>query len=400
MNFIFSLYRQAFSNLHRNVWVLAATLFINRSGSMVLLFTSLYLTRELHFSISDAGIIMSFYGIGSVLGSYLGGWLTDRTNYFDIMVTSLIVCGLILLFMLVVKSFLLVSAVLFFYAITADAFRPANSASITVYSTPDNRTRSISLVRLAINLGFSVGPAIGGFIALYFGYSWLWVIDSFTSFAAAGMLWFYLPRKEKEISSKENSVLADSATSAYRDLRYLFFIFLVALYAVCFFQLFASVPQYFAHEYHYNEDTIGLLIALNGILVVLIEMPLILVLEKEKRIFRFIILGVSCIPVAFAVLMLGKGIMFFAIIYTLIITMAEIFAMPFMMNYALSKPPKERQGQYSALYSIAYGLGIIGAPSIGLGIAGRFGFNPMFYFFIVLSLMTAFGFWILSLRKK
>ena len=70
---ILAMYLNAFRNLQRNAWILSIAMFINRSGSMVLLFTSLYLTNELHFSISDAGIIMSFYGIGSVLGSYLGG---------------------------------------------------------------------------------------------------------------------------------------------------------------------------------------------------------------------------------------------------------------------------------------------------------------------------------------
>src|ERR1051325_4088432 len=106
---VLSLYRSAFSNLQRNAWILSAAMFINRSGSMVLLFTSLYLTNELHFSISEAGIIMSFYGIGSVLGSYFGGWLTDRKNHFQIMVASLISSGLILLLMLFASSMFMLS---------------------------------------------------------------------------------------------------------------------------------------------------------------------------------------------------------------------------------------------------------------------------------------------------
>jgi MFS family permease len=82
----------------------------------------------------------------------------------------------------------------------------------------------------------------------------------------------------------------------------------------------------------------------------------------------------------------------FAVIYTLIITLAEIFAMPFMMNYALSRPLRERQGQYSALYSISFGIANIAAPSLGLGIADRFGFDSMFIFFITLSILVASGF--------
>jgi predicted MFS family arabinose efflux permease len=397
---ILALYRNAFRNLHRNAWILSIALFINRSGSMVLLFTSLYLTNDLRFSISEAGIIMSFYGIGSVLGSYAGGWLTDRRNYFDIMFYSLIISGIILLVMLVVTSMFLLCAVIFFYALSADMFRPANAAAIAAYSTPENRTRSVSLIRLAINLGFTLGPAIGGFVAHYLGYLWLFAIDAFTSFAAAGMLYAYLPRKESEPSPHKDAVLGDSRTSAYRDFRYLFFILLVTLYATCFFQIFASVPQYFSKVSHYSEDVIGLLLALNGALVVVIEMPLIASLEKTKKGFRFIIAGVLCLPVAFAVLKLGGGLMLWAIVYTVVITLSEIFAMPFMMNYSLTRPRKERQGQYSALYSIAYGLATISAPSLGLGIADSFGFDALFVFLIVLSILVGVGFYILNKKES
>lgn len=397
---ILNLYKNAFSNLQRNIWILSIAMFINRSGSMVLLFTSLYLTNDLHFTIAQAGLTLSFYGIGSVLGSYAGGWLADRKSFLDIMLFSLISSGLILLLMLVVTTPVMISLVVFLYAFAADMFRPANSKAIAVLSQPQNRTRSISLVRLAVNLGFSVGPAIGGFIALYLGYKWLFVIDSLSGFAAAIMLYMYLPVPEEESKEERSAVLDDHSTSAYRDVPYLFFILMVAFYGICFFQLFASIPQYFSKDCHYNEDTIGLLLGLNGFLVVLIEMPLIASLEKSTRMFRFMVIGTLCIPVSLAFLLFGKGIMLCALIYTLIITMSEIFAMPFMMNYALSRPGKERQGQYSALYSMAYGLANIFAPLIGLGIAGQYGFDIMFYFFMGLSVLTAGGFALLKIKGK
>ncbi len=393
-----NLYRQSFSNLQRNIWILAIVMFINRSGSMVLLFTSLYMTNVLHFSIGNAGTVMSLYGIGSVLGSYAGGWLTDRKNYFDIMVLSLVISGMVLLNLLWVTSIVGLGIVIFLYAFAADMFRPANSKAIAVYSDSTNRTRSVSLVRLAINLGFTVGPAAGGFIAMYLGYKWLFLIDAITTFGAAVLLYLYLPRKESPHSSQSSEVLNDSNTSAYRDRRYLLFIFLVAFYGTCFFQIFASIPQYFSKICHYNEDVIGLLMALNGLLVVLIEMPLILKLEKSKKIFHFIIVGTFLLPLCFLMLQYGKGWMIWAIFYTVTITLSEIFAMPFMMNYALSRPPKERQGQYSALYSISFGIANIAAPVIGLGIANHYGFHSMFSILIALSTLTGIGF--IGLAKR
>jgi predicted MFS family arabinose efflux permease len=399
MKAILALYKESFAAIQRNIWVLSIAMFINRSGSMVLLFTSLYLTKELHFTIAEAGFALSFYGIGSVLGSYAGGWLTDRYHFYNIMFYSLISSGLILLLLLVAKTPIFISSVIFIYAFAADIFRPANSKAIAAYSSVENRTRSVSLVRLAVNLGFSVGPAVGGFIALYLGYKLLFVIDAITSVAAAGLLFLYLPKKELEQSKVTSAEIKDSSPSAYRDIPYLVFILLVALYGVCFFQLFASIPQYFNTVCNYSEDTIGLLLGLNGLLVVLIEMPLVTHLEKNRKLFRYIIIGALCLPVSFAILKFGEGMILPAIAYTVIITLSEIYAMPFMMNYSLSRPKKERQGQYSALYSIAYGLANIFAPLLGLGIAYKYGFDAMFYFFIGLSLLTAAGFWILKNKK-
>ena len=397
---LISLYKSSFSNLEKNIWILSFASFINRSGSMVLLFTSLYLTKELHFSISQAGFIMSMYGIGSIIGSYLGGWLTDRINFFNLLVFSQVVSGLILLLMIVGKTALEISAIVFFYALVADVFRPANSTAIATFSNPANRTRSFSLVRLAVNLGFSVGPAVGGFVALHLGYHLLFVIDAVTSICAGIMLFFVLPKTNSLHQERKKDETKVKSKSAYRDTEYLKFIFFVAIFGIIFFQIFASVPQFFSRELGYGEDLIGLLMAFNGLLVVLVEMPIVGILEKKNQNFKFIIWGVWCLPLCFLFLLFGKGMLIWAVVYTIVITLSEIFAMPFMMNYALSKPPKERQGQYSALYSIAYGIANIAAPSVGLGIADNYGFNAMFYVLIVISILCYFGFRSLKKTEK
>jgi len=397
---LISLYKSSFSNLEKNIWILSFASFINRSGSMVLLFTSLYLTKELHFSISQAGFIMSMYGIGSIIGSYLGGWLTDRINFFYLLVFSQVVSGLILLLMIVGKTAIEISAIVFFYALVADVFRPANSTAIATFSNPANRTRSFSLVRLAVNLGFSVGPAVGGFVALHLGYHLLFVIDAVTSICAGIMLFFVLPKTNSLHQERKKDETKVKSMSAYRDTEYLKFIFFVAIYGIIFFQIFASVPQFFSRELGYGEDLIGLLMAFNGLLVVLVEMPIVGILEKKNQNFKFIIWGVWCLPLCFLFLLVGKGMLIWAVVYTIVITLSEIFAMPFMMNYALSKPPKERQGQYSALYSIAYGIANIAAPSVGLAIADNYGFNAMFYVLIVISILCYFGFRSLKKTEK
>jgi len=396
---VLSLYSRAFSNLDKNVWILAIAMFVNRTGSMVLLFASLFLTNEQGYTLGEAGIAMSFYGFGSILGSFTGGFLADRKNYFDVMVGSLLFSGMILPFILLADSLFAVSAIIFIYAFTSDMFRPAMSKGIAFYSTPENRTRSVSLIRLAINLGFSFGPMIGGFVAFYVGYKPLMIIDGLTSILAGLVVIKYLPRKVAGIKPSTKSSRALSKP-VFKDYEYLFFILMVALYGTCFFQLFASVPQYLDKVWDYNEIEISWILALNGFLVVVIEMPLMTFLENKKKIFHFILFGALCVPAAFFILISGYGLIGVVILYTLIITFSEILAMPFMMNFTLSRPTAERQGEYSALYSIAFGIANTCAPLVGLGIADLYNFDVMFYLLITLGIINSLGFWFLKVRLE
>jgi predicted MFS family arabinose efflux permease len=390
---LFKKYQSAFAGLHTNVWVISIVLLINRMGSMVLLFAPLYYTSSLHFTKAEAGFIMSFFGIGSIAGSYLGGWLADRFNQKKIMMVSLITSGIILLSINYTSNKYMLCLILFLYALSSDSFRPSSSVAITNSSSAENRTRSISLMRMAINLGFTIGPALGGIIAFNYGYSFLFNIDAASSFVAAAILFIFFPNINFNTHNNKQKQILDAFTSAYKDWHFLKFILLVSIYGICFFQLLASVPTFFKEVCKYNEDTIGYLMAFNGFLVVLIEMPLVAYLEKFRKKNLYIMVG--CVQIVFALffLVIGKGLMVMAVLYVFFITLSEIFAMPFMMNYSLARAHADRQGQYSALYSIGYGISFIIAPALGLYLAQHFGFQNTFIIFMCISILVGFGFY-------
>ena len=363
---------------------------------MVLMFASLFLTRDKGFSMEQAGAIMAFFGAGSIIGSFAGGWLTDRWRPLPVMLGSLLLSGLLLISLPFLDSAIPITAVIFFYALIADMYRPANSAAMVVASTSENRTRSITLVRLATNLGFSIGPAIGGFLALWYGYTFVFLLDAGTSLMACLVL-FLAFRSRFDVLKKRKPEQASSGkqTTVYRDYPYLVFILLVALYGTCFFQLFASMPQYFKSNCGFSEDLIGILLALNGFVVVVAEMPLVASLESKKYPFSLIVLGVLFFSASFLLLLAGGCSLEMSILYTILISFSEILAMPFMMNFALSRGGEQQRGQYAALYSVAYGFASMLAPALGLGFASRFGFTRYFQFFIALSVFNAICFYIL-----
>ena len=185
MLMIVNLYRKSFGGLSRHVWLLSVVTFINRAGTMVIPFLSVYLSQELGFSLQETGLIMAIFGAGSVIGTIGGGKLSDKFGYYPVLFWSLLLTGIIFIWLKFMVSFWSVAATIFVLSVIGDAFRPAINSSVGAYSTAENRTRSISLLRLAVNLGFSIGPAIGGFLAYRFGYDLLFLADGFTCIGAA-----------------------------------------------------------------------------------------------------------------------------------------------------------------------------------------------------------------------
>jgi predicted MFS family arabinose efflux permease len=168
------------------VWIIAATSLVNRAGMMALPFLVLYLTEHLGVSASLAGLAISAYGVGGVITAPIAGRLSDRVGPFTIMRASLALTGLLLLVIPLAHSFSLVVALTFLWAIVADAARPATLSVLTESVPTEQRKAAVSLNRLAVNLGMSIGPAVGGYLALV-TFPLLFVVDGLTSLAAAGV---------------------------------------------------------------------------------------------------------------------------------------------------------------------------------------------------------------------
>src|SRR6201996_7243485 len=189
---LLSSYKQAYSGLSRATWLLSAVMLVNRSGTMVIPFLTIYLTSPaMGYSIAQAGFVMGMFGLGAICGGFLGGRLTDRWGFHRVQLAALAGGGIFFMILGQGKSYPLICICTFLLSVVNDAFRPANSTAIATYSKEENRTRSYSLNRLAINLGWAAGGAIGGILASI-NYHLLFWVDGGTNLAAALLLRLFL----------------------------------------------------------------------------------------------------------------------------------------------------------------------------------------------------------------
>lgn len=290
-------YRNAYSGLSKEIWWLALVMFINRSGTMVIPFLTVYLTSN-GYSLAQAGYVMAAFGCGSIVGGYLGGRLTDKFGHYYVQVFSLLLNGIFFIILAQMETMWQFMLCIFVLSSLGESFRPANSAAIAAYSNESNRTRCYSLNRLAINLGWAIGPAIGGLLASI-NYTLLFWMDGLTCIFASLLLYFLFSAQRVKTIDKKDRYGQLKTTSAYSDKIFLLGMFYIFLVGLCFFQMFNIITVYFKQELNLSEHIIGAVLALNGLIIAVVEMVLIYKLENRRHALVYMMLGSFLIGTSF-----------------------------------------------------------------------------------------------------
>ncbi len=394
-NRIAGLYKEAYAGLPRGAWILALADFINRCGFMVLVFLNLYLTQKLRFSLPRAGQVLGAYGLGSLLGSYLGGHLTDRIGARAVMLSSLISSGTLLIVTGYAKGFLPLAGLLFGYGIVSSALYPANDTAMAGFCDGEMRVKGFALRRLAANLGITFGPVVGGFLILL-DYRWLFWIDGLTTLASAVVVGLWVEVRPSIGFGSRDTATADAAVRArspWKDGPYLAFMGLLLVMLTVFSQLFSTFNLYLNIRYGLPENRIGPLWAVNTIMIVIIEMVLLHALRKRNE-MKIIALGACFLGTGFALLPLGRGFLFAA--FTVAVwTMGEILTMPLTSTVA-SHRAGAAAGRYMGLLSLTFSLSMLIAPLAGNWLYEEVGGDILWPIAGGTAILTALGFLALS----
>lgn len=388
-----NLYRNAYSGLTRRIWLLALVMLINRSGTMVLAFMTLYITH-IGFSYKLAGLVVGIYGVGSLVGAFIGGKISDRFGFYYTQFFALCCGGFLFILLGQMRHYVSICTCTFFLAMVNESFRPANATAIAHYSSPQTRTQAFSLVRLAINMGWGVGGALGGFLAIK-NYHLLFWVDGCTNIVAAFLMLLLLPGVSlaQQHNGVKTGVDKQKANPAYADKIFLYFIGLQILFAICFFQLFTTIPLYFNKGLHVNEFWIGVLMAMNGVVIALFEMLIVFKLEGRKPYLQLMAYGTTIMAVSFMILNVNfvPGFLV-AVLAMLLMTIAEMTSMPFMNSYYISRSTEGNRGQYAGYYTMAWSAAQVIGSTSGTQIAYAIGFNNLWWIIGCICLLTAFGY--------
>lgn len=382
----FQRYISNFKGFRREVWILTLITFINRAGTMVLPFLSKYLKEDLGFTYSQVGWVMVCFGIGSMIGSWLGGKLSDKIGFYKIMIFSLFVSGLSFFGLQYITSFYGLCLSIFGIMVIADMFRPAMFVSLSVYAKPENRTRALTLVRLAINLGFAAGPAMGGLIIMGMGYHGLFWVDGASCIVAISIFWLLVKEKKKEPHPHAHSIEAKNQ-SVFKDRPFWIFLTSCTITGVLFFQLFTTIPLYHKEQFDLTELQTGLLLTLNGLLIFFMEMPIVSYVER-KNIDKVKMVTLGCLLMAISIFLLlisfWSGVL---IVMMIIMSFAEMFAFPFSNSFAISRAPKGHEGRYMAIFTMSYSFAHIMSAKLGMALIGSYGYSINWVFMGVLGII-------------
>jgi predicted MFS family arabinose efflux permease len=382
-----NLYKSSYGGLSRSTWWLSLVMLVNRSGTMVVPFMTMYMTQHLGVGIGKAGFVMSLFGAGAIIGALIGGKVVDKVGHYKVQLFTLLGGGAMFIVLGQMKSYAAICVVTFVLSMVNEAFRPANAVAIANYSKSENRTRSYSLNRLAINLGWALGSALGGIIATY-NYSMLFWVDGITNMVAAFLLYLIFSGNKNQPIEVKKVAQSLSMNSAYKDKTYLLFIGITVLFAICFFQLFTIMPVFYKNELHLSEFFIGMNMAFNGLIITFFEMVIVFKLEGRRSPVYYMAIGTFLMGISYLLLNFSfGGAALIAVTSMFFATIGEIVSMPFMNTFWIARTTNENRGQYAALYTVAWCSAQALGPFLGAQVAERFGYAALWWGTGVVSIL-------------
>ncbi|WP_327285603.1 MULTISPECIES: MFS transporter [unclassified Streptomyces] len=354
---------QGFKDVPRVVWLLAAGVFVNAVVSFTFVFVFLYLTGPRGLSTAQAGLVTGIGGIGLVAGNFTGGWYGDRFGHRRVLLAASTAGGLALMcFPLLPTAGLYAALPLAQYA--SGVVRAANSALVAVTVPEGARRQAFAVVRCVSNGGFTLGPPLGALIATGVSYDWLFVGDGL------GTLFFALwtARVVPARGAPRTAAAPDGGLGrgVWEELRarpaVLVLLGAILVTDLVYRQQYGTFPVFLA-DHGLDTRAFGFVIALNGAVILLLELPAAVALRARPPL-PVIGTGLVLVGAGYAALLVGVGVASAATMMVLL-SLGEILYKTTATAYVADQAPEHAIGRFQSLYAGVSVSGVVLGPPLG-----------------------------------
>ena len=351
--------RESLRALPRGAWILFFGTFLNKFGTFVLPFLAIYMTN-LGYTATQAGLAIGAYGVGTLGACLLGGHLADRLGRRKTIVLSMFAGAAAMLCLSQVHSLTLIVLFAALVGLTGELYRPASSALLADLVPPGQRVTAFAAYRMAFNAGWAFGPATAGLLAKH-SFLWLFVGDAATSLLYGLVAWLALPSGLRGTRT-ENSLL-ETFRVVREDKRFLQVLCAALAVGLVFVQVFSTMSLQITQS-GFSASTYGLVISLNGVLVVLCELPLTTITKRFPA-RRVMALGYLLIGVGFTSNVIERTLPLL-VLTTVMFTLGEMISMPIGGAYVADLAPAHQRGLYMGTYGMVWAVAFVCGPSLGM----------------------------------
>jgi len=385
-------------NLPRAYWLLFFGTLINRIGGFVVPFLTLYLTNQRSIPISQAGLVVSLFGAGSFLAQLIGGELTDRFGRKPVLSISFLITPIFIILLGFAQNIWIIASCTFFVGIFTDLHRPAVSAAIADIVPAADRPRAYGYIYWAINLGAAIAPVLAGFLAGY-NYLFLFLGDGLTTLLF-GLLVLLGFRETRPIEAAHHAAQT-SPTERIQQLKrapiLLWFSFITLFFGIIYMQGYVTLPIDM-QSHGLGPEKYGLTIAVNGILIVLLTIPISNMAVKWPR-FETISIAAIFIAIGFGFTAFADTFALF-VVSVIIWTIGEIAATSVAPSIIADLAPVELRGLYQGIFGSAWGLSFFIGPILGSWVYQTFGAATLWSGCFILGLVLSASYFVLGKFSK
>src|SRR5262245_15963423 len=351
--------RDSLRALPRGAWILFFGTFLNKFGTFVLPFLAIYLTG-LGYSTAHASMAIAAYGVGTLAASLLGGYLADRLGRRKTIVLSMFSAAVAMLCLPQARALPVIILLSAAAGLTGELYRPASSALLADLVPAGQRVTAFAAYRMSFNAGWAFGPATAGLLAKS-SFLWLFVGDAATSILYGLVAWFALPAGLQ--GTRQDASIWETLRVLRENRRFRQVLISSLIVGLVFVQVFSTMSLQITQS-GFASSTYGLLISLNGLLVVLFELPLTTITKRYPA--RWVMaLGYLLIGVGFASNLLPRTIPLLIATFALF-TLGEMISMPVSGAYVADLAPAHQRGLYMGAYGMVWALAFVGGPSLGM----------------------------------